>query len=42
MKKTKFTEAQIAFPLRQAVTGIPIKEVCRKIGISEATFFNRK
>jgi putative transposase len=42
MKKSKFTEQQIVFALKQAETGIPIEEVCRKIGISEATFYNWK
>ncbi len=42
MKKSKFTEQQIVFALKQAETGIPVAEVCRKIGISEATFFNWK
>ncbi len=37
MKKTKFTEAQIIFALRQADTGTVVAEVCRKMGISEAT-----
>jgi putative transposase len=40
MKKTKFTEQQIAFALRQAETGTRIAEVCRKMGISDATFYN--
>ena len=40
MKKSKFTEAQIAFILRQAEEGTPIAEVCRKTGIAEATFYN--
>jgi len=40
MKKTKFTEAQIVFALKQAVTGVVVAEVCRKMGISEATFYN--
>jgi putative transposase len=39
MKKTKFTKAQIVFALRQADTGIAVSEVCRKMGISEATFY---
>ena len=39
MKKSKFTEEQIAFALRQAELGTRIKEVCRKMGISEATFY---
>ena len=40
MKRSKFTEAQIAFILRQAEEGTVIGEVCRKAGISEATFYN--
>jgi putative transposase len=40
LKASKFTEAQIAFVLRQAEDGTPIAEVCRKAGISEATFYN--
>ena len=40
MKKSKFTEAQIAFILRQAEEGTTVGEVCRKAGISEATFYN--
>jgi putative transposase len=40
MKKTKFTDQQIAYALRQAETGTRIGEVCRKMGISEATFYN--
>jgi putative transposase len=39
MKRSKFTEAQIAFVLRQAEEGTAIGEVCRKAGISEATFY---
>ena len=41
-KKTKFTEAQIVFALRQADTGVTVAEVCRKMGISEATSYNWK
>ena len=40
MKKSKFTESQIAFALKQAETGTPIREVIRKMGISEQTFYN--
>jgi putative transposase len=40
MRKSKFSESQIAFILRQADEGAPIAEVCRKAGISEATFYN--
>ncbi|AUD06429.1 hypothetical protein CWM47_34080 [Spirosoma pollinicola] len=42
MKKTKFTEAQIVFALKQSETGVAVAEVCRKMGISEATFYNWK
>jgi putative transposase len=42
MKKTKFTEAQIAFALKQAENGTSVQEVCRKLGISEPTFYNWK
>jgi putative transposase len=42
MKKSKFTEAQIAFALRQAEQGTRVAEICRKMGISEATFYNWK
>lgn len=38
MKWTKFSEAQIAFVLKQAEDGTSIGEVCRKAGISEATY----
>ncbi len=39
MKRSKFSEAQFAFVLRQAEGGTAIGEVCRKAGISEATFY---
>ena len=42
MKKTKFTEQQIAFALKQAESGVRVEEVCRKMGISDATFYNWK
>ena len=40
MKKTRFSAAQIAFILKQAEEGTPVGEVCRKAGISDATFYN--
>ena len=40
MKRTKLCEQQIAFILRQAEEGTSVGEVCRKAGISEATFYN--
>jgi putative transposase len=42
MKKSRFTEQQIAFALQQAETGTSVEEVCRKLGISQATFFRWK
>jgi len=39
MKKSKFTEEQIIFALKQAELGTSVLEVCRKMGISEATFY---
>ena len=42
MKRSKFTEAQIAFAIKQSETGTRVEEVCRKMGISEATFYNWK
>ena len=42
MKKTRYTEEQIAFALKQAETGNRVEKVCRKMGISEATFYNWK
>jgi putative transposase len=40
VKKSKYTEQQIAFALKQAELGTPVEEVCRKMGISDATFYN--
>ena len=42
MKASKFTESQIAFVLRQGDEGTGVAEICRKAGISEATYFNWK
>lgn len=39
MKKSRYTEEQIAFALKQAELGTPVPEVCRKLGISDATFY---
>jgi len=39
MRKSKFTDEQIAFALKQAELGTGVEEVCRKMGISEATFY---
>lgn len=39
MKKPRFSEQQIAMALRQPEQGTPAVEVCRKLGVSEATFY---
>ena len=39
MKKSKFTEEQVVYALKQAEAGVPIKELCRKYGVSDATFY---
>lgn len=42
MKKKNFSEAQIVSILRTQETGRTVKEICREIGISDATFYNWK
>jgi putative transposase len=42
MKKSRFTEAQVAFALRQAESGTQVAEIIRKLGISEQTFYRWK
>ena len=42
MKKKNFSEAQIVSILRSQETGRTVKEICREIGISDATFYNWK
>lgn len=42
MKATRFTDAQKSFILRQSEEGTPVAEICRKAGISQATYFNWK
>ena len=39
MKKSKFTEEQITFALREVEGGRPVADVCRQMAISEATFY---
>jgi putative transposase len=39
MKKSKFSEEQIAFALREVESGRPPADVCRQLGVSEATFY---
>jgi len=40
MKASKFTDAQKAFIIRQGDDGTPVADICRKPGISQATYFN--
>ena len=42
MRKSRFTEEQIAFALKQAETGTPVAEVIRRMGVSEQTFYRWK
>ena len=42
MKASKFSDAQKAFILKQGGDGMPVADVCRKAGISQATYFNWK
>jgi putative transposase len=42
MKRSRFSEQQIAFILRQGEEGTTVEEVCRKAGISQATYYNWK
>ena len=42
MKRSSFTEEQIAHVLRQAEAGVPVQELIRKAGISEQTFYRWK
>lgn len=42
MRASKFTPEQMVMALRQAESGTPVEEVCRKLGISEGTFFRWK
>lgn len=42
VKKSRYTEEQIAYALKQAATGMPVAEVLRRMGISEQTFYRWK
>jgi len=42
MKRKRFTEEQITYALRQAESGTPVAEICRKLGVSEQSFYRWK
>ena len=42
MKASKFSDAQKSFIIKQGAEGTPVAEICRKAGISQATYFNWK
>jgi len=42
MKRSSFTEEQIAHVLRQAESGVPVQELIRKVGVTEQTFYRWK
>lgn len=42
MKRSKFTEEQVVFALRQQELGTPVDEVCRKMGVCQQTFYRWK
>jgi len=42
MKRSKFSEQHIAYALRLAESGTPVVDVCRQIGVSEATYYTWK
>ena len=42
MRKSRFSEEQIAMALRQGEAGTAVEEICRKLGISDATYFRWK
>ena len=42
MRASRFTDVQKAFILKQGDEGVPVAEICRKAGISQATYFNWK
>lgn len=42
MRKSRFSEEQIVMALRQGEAGTPVEEICRRLGVSQATYFRWK
>ena len=42
MRRSRYTDEQVAFALKQAELGTPVAEVCRKMGVSEPSFYRWK
>jgi putative transposase len=42
MQKTRFTESQIVATIKKQENGMPVKEICRELGIHQATFYHWK
>ena len=42
MKSSRYTAEQVAFVMRQAESGTPVSDICRKMGITEQTFYRWK
>jgi len=39
MKRSKFSEEQVVYAIRQAEAGTPVGDLCRQLGVSDATFY---
>ncbi len=39
MKRSKFSEEQVVYAIRQADAGTPVEDLCRQLGVSDATFY---
>ena len=42
MKRSKFSEEQIVYAIRQAESGTPVGDLCRQLGVSDPTFYAGK